>query len=59
MPNQERDEDMIVVTECWNCLEDFKRHIGMPHSVAFRERIGDYLRERITVRIMKGTSGNH
>ena len=59
LPNQEKDADMIVVSERWNCLEDFKKHVAMPHSVEFRARIGDYLRERITVRVMQGTSGAH
>ncbi len=54
LPNQEKDEDMIVVCERWTSIEDFRKHIAMPHSAEFRARIAGYLRDRITVRIMQG-----
>jgi quinol monooxygenase YgiN len=59
LPNQEKDADTIIVSERWNCLEDFRKHIAMPHSADFRARIADYLREGITVRIMRSTGGAH
>jgi len=51
LPNQDKDEDMIVVNERWKTIDDFKAHLNMPHSIEFRSKIRHYLNERIIVRI--------
>lgn len=48
-PNQTRDENMIVVTERWKTIEDFRAHLVMPHSIEFRSSIHSILAERITM----------
>ncbi len=53
LPNQEKDACLILVSECWRTLEDFKAHLGMPHSAAFRAKMEPLLAERITVRVAR------
>ena len=53
LPNQEKDSSRILVAERWKSLEDFRKHIVMPHSVTFRSRIEPLLTERITVKIVQ------
>jgi quinol monooxygenase YgiN len=44
LPNQDKDPDMIVVTERWKSLADFKAHVdGPPHVVEFRAAIKECL----------------
>jgi quinol monooxygenase YgiN len=50
-PNQTLDSDMIVVTERWMTIKDFRAHLDMPHSIEFRSSIQSILAERITIRI--------
>jgi quinol monooxygenase YgiN len=50
LPNQEKNPNMIVVTERWNSVDDFKSHLNAPHVLAFRTAIKDCL-EKITVKI--------
>ena len=52
LPNQEKNPNMIVVTERWNSVDDFKSHLNAPHVIAFRAAIKDCL-EKITVKITK------
>lgn len=51
LPNQTLDHDQIVVTERWRTIEDFRAHLDMPHSIAFRSNIQHLLAERITIKI--------
>jgi len=53
LPNQEKDARAIVVVERWESLEDFRAHLGMPHSASFRVRMEPLLAEKITVRILR------
>ena len=40
LPNQETDSNMIVVTERWRSIDDFKAHLsGPPHVLEFRAAI--------------------
>ena len=40
LSNQDKNPDMIVVTERWKSIDDFKAHIdGPPHVVEFRAAI--------------------
>ena len=50
-PNQTLDTNMIVVTERWRTIEDFRAHLDMPHSIQFRSSIQPILAEHITIRI--------
>ena len=51
LANQDRNPDMIVVTERWKSIEDFKAHIAGPaHVVEFRAAIKEYL-EKTTLKI--------
>ena len=53
LPNQDNDDCRILVTERWKSLEDFRKHLGMSHSAAFRTKIQPLLAERITVKIVQ------
>lgn len=53
LPNQEKDHSMILVSERWRSVEDFRAHLGMPHSVAFRTKMELLLAERITVKVAR------
>ena len=53
LSNQETNDSLIVVVERWKSVADFRRHLGMPHSAVFRERIGPLLAEKITVRVAR------
>lgn len=49
--NQEKNPDMIVVTERWVSIDDFKAHIAGPaHVVEFRAAIKEFF-EKITLKI--------
>jgi len=51
LANQEKNSDMIVVTELWKSIADFKAHIdGPPHVAEFRAAIKEYL-EKTTLKI--------
>lgn len=52
--NQEHAPDEIVVVEQWRSLDDFHRHLQMPHCLAFRQEVMRYLSAGITVRILQG-----
>lgn len=52
LPNQEKNPDMVVVTERWNSADDFKAHLNAQHVIEFRVAIKDCL-EKITVKITK------
>lgn len=51
--NQELAADEILVIERWQSLDDFQRHLRMPHCIAFRQEIMPCLRGGITVRILQ------
>lgn len=53
LPNQEKDRSMILVSERWKSVEDFRAHLDMPHSAAFRTKMEPLLAERITVRVVR------
>lgn len=53
LPNQENDDCLILVAERWRSLEDFKAHLGMPHSAAFRTNMEPLLAARITVSVVR------
>lgn len=53
LPNQDTDVCRILVSERWKSLEDFRKHLGMSHSAAFRARIQPLLLERITVKVVQ------
>jgi quinol monooxygenase YgiN len=51
LANQEKTPNLIVVTERWKSIDDFKAHIGGPaHVVEFRAAIKDCA-EKTTLRI--------
>jgi quinol monooxygenase YgiN len=51
LPNQDKDAEMIVVTERWQSIADFKAHIAGPaHVLEFRAAIKDCV-EKITLKI--------
>ena len=51
LPNQQKDPNMIVITERWKSIDDFKAHIAGPaHVVEFRAAIKDCA-EKTTLRI--------
>ena len=52
LPNQEKNPNMVVVTERWNSADDFKAHLNAKHVIEFRTAIKDCL-EKITVKITK------
>ncbi|SDI44503.1 putative quinol monooxygenase [Propionivibrio dicarboxylicus] len=54
LANQEHAPDEILVVEQWRSLDDFHRHLQMPHCLAFRQQIKPYLSAGITVRILQG-----
>ncbi len=54
LPNQEKGVGAIVVVERWESLEDFRAHLGMPHSASFRMRMEPLLAEKITVKVLRG-----
>ena len=56
LTNQVQDDSRIFVAECWKSLKDFRKHLEMPHSVAFRARIKPLLTEKITVTIVQPVS---
>ena len=44
LPNQQKDPNMIVITERWKSIEDFKAHVdGPPHVAEFRAAIKEYM----------------
>ena len=51
LANQEVDNAEILVMEQWRSLDDFRRHLRMPHCLAFRQKILPALSAGITVRI--------
>ena len=51
--NQELVADEILVIERWRSLDDFHRHLRMPHCLAFRQEIMPCLRAGISVRILQ------
>jgi len=51
LPNQEKDAGLILVSERWKSIDDFRAHLGMPHCVVFRAKIELLLAAKITVRI--------
>lgn len=53
LPNQERNECLIFVTECWASENDFRAHLAMAHCVEFRKRIASCLEEGIRIRVTK------
>ena len=51
MVNQVKDPNMIVVTERWKSIEDFKAHVdGPPHVAEFRAAIKEVF-EKTTLKI--------
>ena len=51
LANQQKDPNMIVITERWKTIEDFKAHVdGPPHVAEFRAAIKDYM-EKTTLKI--------
>ena len=51
LANQQKDSNMIVITERWKTIEDFKAHVdGPPHVAEFRAAIKDYM-EKTTLKI--------
>lgn len=51
LANQDRNPNMIVVTERWKSIDDFKAHIeGPAHVVEFRSGIKELL-EKTTLKI--------
>jgi len=53
LPNQDKDDCRILVKERWKSLDDFMKHLGMPHCATFRSRIQPLLLERISVKIVQ------
>lgn len=53
LPNQEKDRSLILVSERWKSVEDFRAHLDMPHSAAFRMKMEPLLAEKITVRVAR------
>ena len=53
LPNQEKDACLILVAERWRSVEDFRAHLVMPHSAAFRTTMEPLLAENITVRVVR------
>lgn len=51
LSNQEKDACLILVAERWRSLEDFRAHLGMPHSAVFRASMEPLLAAGITVRV--------
>ena len=51
LSNQDRNESLIFVAECWKSAEDFRAHLSMEHCVEFRKRIAPYLDEGIRIRV--------
>jgi quinol monooxygenase YgiN len=52
LPNQEKNPNMIVVSERWKSIDDFRAHLDAGHVIEFRAAIKDCL-EKITVKIMQ------
>jgi len=51
LPNQQLDPNMVVITERWKSLDDFRAHVAGPaHVVEFRAAIKEYL-EKTTLKI--------
>ena len=51
LANQEKDRNMIVITERWASIDDFKAHIaGPPHVAEFRVVIKELL-EKTSLKI--------
>ena len=51
LPNQEKGEDSIVVTERWQSVADFRAHLdGPPHVTAFRAAVQGCI-EKVTLRV--------
>ena len=51
LANQEKDRNMIVITERWASIDDFKAHIaGPPHVAEFRVAIKELL-EKTSLKI--------
>ncbi len=55
LPNQEINECLIVVAERWKTVQDFRNHLGMPHSAAFRAKMEPLLAAGITVRVARSS----
>lgn len=52
LANQEKDPDMVVVTERWKTIDDFKAHIAGPqHVLDFRAAIKDLLADKLILKI--------
>ncbi|MEI7432512.1 MAG: putative quinol monooxygenase [Betaproteobacteria bacterium] len=50
--NQQKNPDMILVTERWKSVDDFKAHLDAPHVIKFRFAIREYL-DQIVIRITR------
>lgn len=51
LPNQEKDPNMVVITERWKSIDDFRAHVAGPAHVAeFRAAIKEYM-EKTTLKI--------
>lgn len=51
LPNQDKNPDMIVITERWKTLDDFRAHVdGPPHVAEFRAAIKEYM-DKTTLKI--------
>lgn len=53
LPNQETNDSAILVTERWETVEAFTAHLGMAHSIAFREKMKPWLARAISVRVLR------
>lgn len=51
LANQDKDPNMVVITERWKSIDDFRAHVAGPaHVVEFRAAIKEYL-EKTTLKI--------
>ena len=51
LPTQQKDPNMVVITERWKSIDDFKAHVdGPPHVAEFRAAIKEYM-EKTTLKI--------
>ena len=53
LANQRRDPALIRVFERWRRLDDFRSHIDMPHTRAFRAKIAELLAEPIAITVTR------
>lgn len=52
LPNQETNDSTVLVTERWRSVDDFRAHLNMAHSVAFRKKMQPWLAGGISVRVL-------